>query len=207
MEDGMSCYRRFYTNVHMIKDPMSLTVLVDKFRQLDSSYIPFDLEIMDAEFNPEGLLLRHEARIAFEIMCYAAAYEHLHLQAVSAFRSYSYQETVYMKNWTEEMELEDYRTNRDKVSARPGHSEHQTGLAVDINDLEQTFEDTPEGRWLAANSYQYGFILRYPKGKESITGYDYEPWHFRYLGRQLAETVCCSNLTYDEFYVRYLLDD
>jgi LAS superfamily LD-carboxypeptidase LdcB len=100
--------------------------------------------------------------------------------------------------------IDEYRTERDKVSARPGHSEHQTGMAVDINDLEQTFENTVEGRWLSLNAWKFGFILRYPKGRESITGYDYEPWHFRYLGSDLAEAVYCSGLTYDEFYVRYL---
>ena len=77
-------------------------------------------------------------------------------------------------------------------------------MAVDINDLEPSFDGTEEGQWLAANSYRFGFILRYPKEKEGITGYDYEPWHFRYLDLKLAKEVCQSSLTYDEFYARFL---
>ena len=202
----MGCNDQFYSDIHKITNSDSLMVFVDKCYQLDREYVPDDLELVEARFNPEGLMLRHEARVAFEIMCGVAAYEGIHLEAISAFRSYSYQDTVYWKKWEQDIQLEDYQAERDKVSARPGHSEHQTGLAVDINDLEQTFDVTPAGKWLALNSYQYGYILRYPKGKEMITGYDYEPWHFRYLGRALAEAVYFSNLTYDEYYKRYLLD-
>lgn len=196
--------KQFYTDIHMVFNPDSLNVLVNKFRQMDGFYTPPDLELIDERFNPEGLYLRREARLAFEIMCKTAEMEGIHLEAVSTFRSFSYQSKVYFKNLTPDMTLEDYQAIRDKVSARAGHSEHQTGLAVDINELEETFEETPAGRWLAANSYRFGFLLRYPKGKEHITGYSYEPWHFRYLGTQLAEKVYNSNMTYDEYYVRYL---
>lgn len=194
----------FYSAVKKIKCPDSILVLVNKYNQLDCNYIPNDLELIDPHFNAGELKLRHEARFAFEIMCWAAEMEGIHLEAISTFRSYSYQETVYMKNKTPDISMEEYQSIRDKVSARPGHSEHQTGLAVDINDLEQTFADTPAGKWLAENSYRFGYVLRYPKGKEKITGYDYEPWHFRYLGRGLATAVYHSKLTYDEYYVRYL---
>lgn len=194
--------RDFYSEIQKVNNPGKLTVLVNKFRQLDQDYIPEDLEMIAPEFNSGELLLRHNARIAFEAMCRAAASEGLHMEAISTYRSYSYQNQVYYKNITPEITLEAYRLIRDKVSARAGHSEHQTGLAVDINDLEQTFDTTAEGIWLAANSYRYGFLLRYPKGKEWITGYDYEPWHFRYLGPELAREVYLSNLTYDEYYIR-----
>lgn len=196
--------KKFYEDVHMITDPDSPTVLVNKYNQLSEDYIPSDLERIDSRYNPEGLLLRQDARTAFEEMCSDAGKEGIDLKAVSTFRSYYYQWKVYLSNITPYIPIEEYREVRDKVSARPGHSEHQTGLAADINELEQDFENTPEGRWLAENSYQYGFILRYPKDKESITGYDYEPWHFRYLGKELAQAVYYSKLTYDEFYVRYL---
>ena len=202
MEERQS--REFYKEIRLISNPDSYIVLVDKFNQLAKNYVPKNLEVINKIYNPEGLMLRHEARIAFEEMCIAADQKGLHLEAISTYRSFYYQWKVYLNNITPYISIEDYMTIRDKVSARPGHSEHQTGLAVDINDLEQTFEATPEGIWLAANSYQYGFILRYPKGKEAITGYDYEPWHFRYLGTELAEAVYFSNLTYDEFYDRYL---
>ncbi len=196
--------REFYKEIRLISNPDSFIVLVDKFNQLAKNYVPKNLEVINKIYNPEGLMLRHEARIAFEEMCIAADQKGLHLEAISTYRSFYYQWKVYLNNISPYISIEDYMPVRDKVSARPGHSEHQTGLAVDINDLEQTFEATPEGIWLAANSYQYGFILRYPKGKEAITGYDYEPWHFRYLGTELAEAVYFSNLTYDEFYDRYL---
>jgi len=194
----------FYSEVYPVTDPDKLTVMVNKYHQLDSGYVPKDLEVIAPCFNSGELVLRQEARIAFEIMCYTATLEDIELVAISTFRSFDYQNTVYFKNMTSEVTLEEYQKVRDKVSARPGHSEHQTGLAVDINDLEQTFEDTPAGKWLAANSYHFGFLLRYPKGKEAITGYDYEPWHFRYLGRRLAAAVYQSSLTYDEYYVRFL---
>ncbi len=194
----------FYQNIDIITRPDSQNVLVNKFNKLSEDYIPDDLEVITLEFNPDGLMLRHEARLAFEKMCSDAYQEGIYLKAISTYRSYYYQWKIYLKNITPYQSLEEYQQERDKVSARPGHSEHQTGLAVDINDLEQAFEATPEGRWLAENSYQYGFILRYPKGKEEITGYDYEPWHFRYLGNELARSVYFSELTYDEFYIRYI---
>ncbi len=194
----------YYTDVSRITDPSSPAVLVDKFRQLDSSYIPEDLEQVALEFNPKGLMLRREARLAFEEMAGDARQKGIYLNIVSAFRSYDYQTEVYYKNITPDVPIEEYQAVRDRVSARPGHSEHQTGLAADINDLEQSFEDTPEFRWLSGNAHWYGFILRYPKGMEKITGYDYEPWHYRYLGRGLAKEVYLSRLTYDEFYNKYL---
>jgi D-alanyl-D-alanine carboxypeptidase len=196
--------RPFYSGVHKIMDPDSLTVLVNKYNQLACNYIPRDLEMITPLYNQGGLVLRRDARIAFEIMCEAAGAGDIYLEAVSAFRSFSYQRQVYFKNMTPDITLEEYQAERDKVSARAGHSEHQTGLAVDINDLEETFEATPAGIWLARNSYRYGFLLRYPKGKEKITGYSYEPWHFRYLGMELAREIYYSELTYDEFYMRYL---
>lgn len=194
----------FYSNPRTVSNPDSTTVLVNKYRRLDSNYVPCDLEQIALRYNPEGLFLRREAKIAFEIMCEAANSEGIHLEAVSTFRSFSYQSRVYYKNLTPDMSLEEYQAIRDKVSARAGHSEHQTGLAVDINDLEETFEATPAGIWLNMNSWRFGFLLRYPKGKENITGYSYEPWHFRYLGIDLTVKVHLSTLTYDEYYVRYL---
>lgn len=199
---GLDCH--YYSNVQKIAIPDSTSVLVNKYYQLDENYLPMDLEVIDCCFNCGGLLLRHGARVAFEGMCKEAKMEGLLLSAISTFRSFSYQDAVYYKNYIQGTELDTYRELRDRVSARAGHSEHQTGLAVDINDLETSFETTPEGMWLKDNSWKYGYILRYPKGKEWITGYDYEPWHFRYLGISLAKLVCESELTYDEYYTRFL---
>lgn len=194
----------FYTYINPVYQPFCLIALVNKYNQLPCDYEPSDLEVIAPEFSEDGLVLRHEARLPFENMCQAALEEGIYLKAISTYRSYSYQETVYFKNFTPDNSVEEYQKNRDKVSARAGHSEHQTGFAVDINDLEETFEMTPESRWLKENAHRFGFILRYPKGKEHITGYSYEPWHYRYLGAPIAEAVNFSNLTYDEFYIRFL---
>jgi D-alanyl-D-alanine carboxypeptidase len=194
----------FYTYISTISDPESITVLANKHHQLPGDYTPQDLEEINPDYSIQGLLLRHTARIAFEEMCREAGYEGITLTAISTYRSYDYQEKVYFSKKSTEINLEAYQRERDKVSARAGHSEHQTGLAVDINDLEETFELTQEGKWLAVNSYRYGFILRYPKGKEFITGYSYEPWHFRYIGTELAKVFYFHGLTFDEFYIRYL---
>jgi D-alanyl-D-alanine carboxypeptidase len=196
--------RKFYSYIKQIKYPDRLTVLVNKYNKLPNDYIPKDLEAIYSRYNIGTLKLRHEARKAFESMCQAAEEEGLVFAAVSAFRSYSYQEEVYLRKIMPDMTMDEYCKERDKVSARPGHSEHQTGLAVDINELEQNFENTPEGRWLAEKAYKFGFILRYPKGKEKITGYDYEPWHFRYVGCGLSEAVFPSGITYDEYYAQHL---
>jgi len=196
--------KKYYTDIQVVDDSESVHILVNKYRQLGDNYIPNDLEVIHPDYNSDQLKLRHEARCAFEKMCRAASAKGICLKAISTFRSYYYQWKVYLNNITPDISIDEYRKVRDKVSARPGHSEHQTGLAVDINDLEQSFEYTMEGKWLAENAYLYGFILRYPKGKEHITGYDFEPWHYRYLGVELAEALYCSELTYDEFYIRYL---
>ncbi len=200
MDERFAGENEYYVNIKKVMNPDSIYVLVDKFNQLDEEYVPCDLEMIHEKYNPMRLLMRREARIAFEDMCYFAERQGILLEAVSAFRSYSYQKMIYMKNWTEGVTLEEYQRIRDRVSARPGHSEHQTGLAVDINDLEETFADTEAGHWLALNAHYFGFILRYPKGKEAITGYDYEPWHFRYIGKYLADRIYKSGLTYDEWY-------
>lgn len=202
---GIGLDYSFYTKVHQIKHPDVLVVLVSKIRQLPKDYIPADLEVIDSKYNEGELLLRHNARLAFENMCEIAKQEGIYLKAISTFRSYNYQQQVYYKNYNEDMPLAAYQQERDRVSARAGHSEHQTGLAVDINELEQSFEDTAEAKWLFNNAYKYGFILRYPKGKDKITGYDYEPWHYRYLGCELSEAVYLSGFTYDEFYIREAL--
>lgn len=113
---------------------------------------------------------------------------------VSGFRSYDYQITVYQK-WCNR----DGQAIADTYSARPGHSEHQTGLAVDITSIYQSYGNTAEGRWVAAHCHEYGFIVRYQLDKDDITGYMYEPWHLRYLGESTARLVYDSGLTLEEF--------
>ena len=92
----------------------------------------------------------------------------------------------------------------DTYSARPGHSEHQTGLAMDLNIINDTFHNTKEAKWLASNCYKYGFILRYPKGKTNETGYKYESWHFRYVGKDVAKVMDDGDLSLEEYYAIYI---
>lgn len=113
---------------------------------------------------------------------------------VSAYRSYYTQESVF-QGWCDIYGFEEAST----ISSQAGHSEHQTGLTMDLDSLEEWYGDTAEGIWLAENCWRYGFIIRYPKGKESITGYSYEPWHVRYLGKSTAKLVYDSGLTLEEF--------
>lgn len=113
---------------------------------------------------------------------------------VSAYRSYYSQESIF-QGWCDVYGFEE----ASRISSKAGHSEHQTGLTMDLDSLEEWYGDTDEGIWLAANCWKYGFIIRYPKGKEDITGYSYEPWHVRYLGKSTASLVYHSGLTLEEF--------
>lgn len=135
-----------------------------------------------------------EAESQFNTLSAAAAQEGLNLFIYSGYRSYDYQSRIY-NNYVSMYGQE----TADTFSARPGHSEHQTGLAMDINCADDSFEGTPEAIWLAENCYKYGFIIRYPKGKQDITGYKYEPWHIRYLGVETATAVYNSGLTLEEY--------
>lgn len=142
-----------------------------------------------------------EARTAFEQMAADARVAGFELVAFSTYRSFEYQESLY-NNYVSR----DGKENADRYSARPGYSEHQTGLAFDIGEkgkedlwLTAEFGETEAGKWLVENSQKYGFILRFPQGKEAITGYMYESWHFRYLGVDLATKVKESNLTLEEY--------
>ena len=120
--------------------------------------------------------------------------EGIKLWMTSGYRSWYDQQYIYNGYVSE-----DGQEAADRYSARPGHSEHQTGLAYDLNDLSHDFGDTPEGKWVADNCHKYGFIVRYPKEKENITGYIYEPWHIRYIGVEKATEVYESGLCLEEF--------
>lgn len=147
---------------------------------------------LPSDYDPGGIL--PEAQAAFDEMKADAAKEGIYLSIVSGFRSYTYQGQLYSGYVNR-----DGKAAADTYSARAGHSEHQTGLAMDINNASSSFNNTKEAKWLAANCVKYGFILRYPQGKEDITGYMYESWHVRYLGRELAKEVSDSGLTLEEF--------
>lgn len=128
-----------------------------------------------------GAGLTSTTRKAFKEMSAAAKLEGLNIYLSSGFRSYNTQNKLY-NNYVKR----DGQVVVDTYSARAGHSEHQSGLAFDVNQINDTFNNTNEAKWLSDNCYKYGFILRYPKGKTNETGYKYEPWHFRYVGTELA---------------------
>lgn len=137
--------------------------------------------------------LDSSARAAFLKLQAAAKAEGLNIYPISAYRSYNYQKQVYA-GW-----VAMYGSEADLISARPGHSEHQLGLAIDVNSAEYSFAKTKEGIWLAAHCAEYGFILRYPSfDAQRSTGYSYEPWHIRYVGKPLARTVTDSGKTLEE---------
>ena len=144
-------------------------------------------------YNPGDLL--GECSSAFNEMKSAAAQEGLNIWNASGFRSYELQESLYNR-----YSARDGKEAADRYSARPGHSEHQSGLAIDLNEITNAFKDTKEGKWVAANCHKYGFILRYPQGKEAQTGYMYEPWHIRYVGVDTATAIYNSGLCLEEYF-------
>lgn len=193
----------FTDNVEMtdLEDYNSIHVIINKKHTLPEDYEPGDLVSPNVMKMKDSCTMREEASKALEKMFEAASDEGLKLLLVSGYRSYSYQKGLF-----------DIYTARDgeeaanRYSAKAGQSEHQTGLAVDLGAADQAcllkecFKDSEEGKWLKENSYLFGFILRYPQEKEEITGYVYEPWHFRYIGLQEAYLVHESGLTLEEYY-------
>ncbi len=188
-----------------IQNPDNILSVVNKVNKLPKSYYPEDLVIPYVVFSfgsqeVEKAHLRQEAATALEQMFAAAEADNIQLVAVSGFRSYERQEQIFADEVAAKGEVE----ARNWVAA-PGESEHQTGLAMDISalnyggKLDQGFEDTPEFQWLNAHAHEYGFILRYPMGAESITGYSYEPWHYRYVGVKAATDIHNEDITLEDY--------
>ncbi len=146
---------------------------------------------LPADYNPG---VNSEAQAAFDRMQSDAAEEDVNIYISSGFRSYDYQAGLYQRYVDK-----DGKAEADRYSARAGHSEHQTGLAFDLNSIDDSFADTKEGKWVRRNCHKYGFIIRYPADKESITGYKWEPWHIRYLGEETAQAVYDSGLCLEEY--------
>ncbi len=187
----------FYKDVNTIYSPTTYDFVVNKNNKLTSDYVPSDLELIDNKYAYEDKYLRHEAKVAFEKMASDAKNDGFNIIAVSTYRSYEYQDKLY-SGYVKDKGF----YYADMASARKGHSEHQTGLAVDVsnNTLDyDNFEDTKEFTWMINNSYKYGFILRYPKAKFHITGFKYEPWHYRYVGIATAKYIHDNNITLEEY--------
>ncbi|MEG1792983.1 MAG: M15 family metallopeptidase [Bacilli bacterium] len=177
-------------------------ILVNKYNYLSEEFVIDDLVKMSIRVAFEGKEIRSEVNDAFTNMCNEAKTDGLVIVANSTYRNYNYQASLYKRKKNEKGQL-----YADSFVARPGHSEHQTGLSIDVSTLKNTmddFEKTKEFEWLIKNAYKYGFILRYPKGKEYLTGYNYESWHFRYVGIDAAKKIKDEGITFDEYYAYYV---
>ncbi|MFC6454984.1 M15 family metallopeptidase [Paenibacillus vulneris] len=188
----------------VVAEPNSTMVLVNKQFALPEKYEPSDLVYPDVPFTfkekIEKRKMRKEAATALEKLFAGAKKDGISLAGVSAYRSNATQKSIfnnYVKNDGEE--------KAKTYSAVPGHSEHETGLAIDVSGsdgkcaAQDCFGGTKEAEWLAKHSAEYGFIIRYLKGKESITGYQYEPWHIRYVGTQAAKEIASKGITLEEY--------
>ena len=170
-----------------LEDDPSLRRLVDKSHPLPDGYEPEDLvELAGGSYNinRRGLMLRAPAAASLERMAAAALAEGVVLLAASAYRSYDYQVEVYARNVASEGQEE-----ADRVSARPGYSQHQTGLALDFGPIDNSFAETPGGRWTRSNAARFGWSLSFPDGYEEVTGYAWESWHYSYVGPELAAFI------------------
>lgn len=188
-----------------INDPASQFIIVNKNRPILLSYVPSDLVSPNVTLNNQKSnsenSIRNIVAPNLESLFTDAKNNSLDLMLASGYRSSDLQATYY-NNLVQSLG----QAEADKVSAKPGTSEHQTGLALDIAPtnrecyLEACFADTKEGTWLKDNAYKYGFILRYPLNKDQTTGYQYEPWHFRYVGKDLAQKIYSQNTTLEEYF-------
>lgn len=195
-----------FTEEDLFYDP-HIYRLVNKDHQLAEDYAPTDLvsivnDIPTVFDNPEINQLRNIAAQALINMFDGALNDGIKLYANSGYRAYNTQSSLYNSYVNEHGQAA-----ADRFSAPPGSSEHQTGLAMDVTadsvdrQLHQSFSNTEEGAWLRDNAHRYGFIIRYPEGKEHITGYMYEPWHLRFLGISLSTEIVESGLTYEEYLI------
>jgi D-alanyl-D-alanine carboxypeptidase len=212
LNDPLSLESIFFNEVkevdgkNVIQNSTNVMALVNKDFYLPEDYTPGDLVRPNVEFSfgeeeIEKSLMRKEAAEALEKMFASAAKDGIELYAISGYRSYSRQKSLF--------EAEVNRVGLEKAVqavAFPGASEHQSGLAMDISSksnkfyLNEAFADTTEGKWLKDNAYRFGFILRYPKEKKDITNYMYEPWHYRYVGIKAATIMYKHNWTLEEYF-------
>ncbi|MBR4178431.1 MAG: M15 family metallopeptidase [Bacilli bacterium] len=189
----------FYTNINEIENYYDITTLVNKYNKLPDNVIYEDLIELEKPYSKDGK--RKVRSVVYDSiikMIDDAKIDNVNLKVVSAYRTNSEQNYLF-NNSTKKNGLE----HALLYSAKPGHSEHQLGLAIDLNSTNESFEKTKEYEWLKQNAYKYGFIERYPKGKEFITGYGYEPWHYRYLGIDIATKIYEEDITYEEYLIKY----
>ncbi|MBR3767061.1 MAG: M15 family metallopeptidase [Clostridia bacterium] len=166
---------------------------VDGLIYIDGILIVNKTYSLPENYNPGDLL--PDCSNAFRRMQNDATQNGLSIYISSGYRSYASQKSIYNRYVSR-----DGKYLADTYSARPGHSEHQTGLSIDLNTITRSFGNTAAGKWVAAHCHEYGFIIRYPEGKSHITGYCYEPWHLRYVGIDTASKIAASGLCLEEYY-------
>lgn len=197
---NMNLDNSFYTNTREVKEFNTL-MLVNKYNYLAKDFeIPTLVKV--EKYAKDGMYLDKTCMEAFIKMASDIEKEGYNLRAISTYRTYDYQSNLY-NNYAKR----DGINMADTYSARPGFSEHHTGLAIDVDNITKVytdFLDTKEFAWMQDNAYKYGFILRYPKDKENITGYIYEPWHYRYVGVDIAKYIHENNITFEEYYYEFL---
>lgn len=177
-------------------------ILVNKYYYLDKSFAPEDIVEVSNWYCYGENEIRKEVYEKFRSMYNDGLKDNVKLIINSSYRTYDHQETLW--NSYSNSKGEEWA---DSIAARPGYSEHQTGLTLDITSKDgkmDTFDQSEEFKWLEKNAHKYGFILRYPKGKEEITGYSYESWHYRYVGEEIASKIKELGITYDEYYAYYI---
>lgn len=194
----------FYVDTNPTDISKETLLIVNKYYYLEEDYYYGDLVTMEKGYdNKNGSKLNSIAYEAFKKLVDDAEKEGYHIRNNSAYRSYETQSGLY-NSYKNSNGL----TWADKWSARPGHSEHQTGLALDVGVKNEyslgKFENSREFTWMKEHAHLYGFILRYPKGKEYITGYGYEPWHYRYVGVETATYIYENEITFEEYYAYFV---
>ena len=201
---NMNLDKDFYKNPIQAKNLNTEKILVNKYYYLGKDYVPNNLELISTRYALSNMKMVKEAKEAFEEMASSAKKEGLSIIAMSTYRSYDYQVNLYNK-----YVRSDGQSKADTYSGRPGHSEHQTGLAVDVYNGKENytnFERTKEFTWMKNHAHEYGFILRFPKDKVSETGYTYESWHYRYVGKDIAKYIKEHNISFEEYYATIIKD-
>ncbi len=194
--------KEFYENSKKTDTSKKELMLVNKYYALGKEYQPTDIVPISNQYCYGENEIKEEVFDAFLEMWNAAKEEDLTLIITSSYRDYETQEILW--NRYKDQQGQEWA---DSISARAGSSEHQTGYTLDIvtyNSVLNDFENTDEFKWLQKHAHEYGFIMRYPKGKEDITGYDYESWHYRYVGRDVATKIHELGITFDEYYAYYI---
>ncbi len=192
----------YYTNTKKTPYQNKDYILVNKYIYMENDYIPENLEDLDTSYSRSGMKLVKSAKDSLEKMIESAKNDGYTIRVMSSYRSYNYQVNLYNRYVNT-----DGKEAADTYSARPGFSEHQTGLCVDIDDSKinyTNFEKSESFKWMQENAHLYGFILRYPEDKTEITGYTYESWHYRYVGKEIATYIKKHNITFDEYYVKFI---